>query len=959
MLFLFHGTLEKKHSPLANKRQSFQCLHFLFFFTFSINVHAFSNKLYFFDIQHQSAEQALIQFAKQTDTTIIFSYELVKNHQLNPLEGYFSFEHGLTRLLSKSGLTFEKNENENIRVFKELSDNINFTIAKKNQPITSLPTKKLSVEKIAIVGSRNINRNIQELAVPVDILSNKALENTGQLEVGRMLQALAPSFNFPSSSISDGTDVMKPATLRGLGPDQTLILINGKRRHHASLIHINTSVGRGTAGADLNSIPFQAIERIEILRDGAAAQYGSDAIAGVINIVLKDSPSIGTLHTSFGLNQEGDGQSTDISLNKGFSINSTGYINTTFSYQRHQATNRAGGHGTCQFVECEKLADGYYKTTDKREIEADRDTFKIGDPEYQQYSFSYNANYPILTGELYNFAIISKRDNDSAAFFRHNNNPIANPKLQDHDAVITNGYLPFIHSEIEDHSFSLGFKIDIEPSTSLDISYTFGKNTIDYSTFNSVNASYANMLVLENELSAQQIRKNIPRLADAYGLSLSLQTFNFDVLRNFDNYSAAFGVEFRKDSYQITPGDKYSYFDYDSPLINDEATNNALGGIQGFPGISPESAVDEQRNIASAYFELNIDFTEGFSLSSALRYDDYEDFGETSNLKLAANWQLNEYLKLRSSLSTGFRAPSMQQLYFNNISTQFIVNKDNQLVSEQIGTFRNDSALANDIGIPKLQEEQSTNFSIGSVINFSNNLTMTVDFYDIKIDDRIVISNKLCPEDSLILKHAIETSNVDKAQVFLNGTNTHTQGVDMITTWENKFLQGNLLLTLAANFTNTEVVALKTPKNSELTHLSLEHVFAEQDISIIEEWQPRDRISFTSVFHKNNWSINLALNRYGKYTITDGAKQTYAAKWLTDFRFEQHLSNNFTWFSGVNNLFDVMPDKNRIGNSHSGTIIDGENNVIISSAGVFKYSRRSAPFGFNGSYFYLGINYNF
>jgi len=929
------------------------------------NSKASAENLFYIDIKQQPADKALILFAKQTNKTIVFSYELTTQYQTNPVKGYYSFKHGLTKLLRETGLSAQVDKYQQVSIVKapikpalsntQKSQQVNMTNARILSPLP----RPNSVEKISIIGSRTLARSIKELPVPVDILSNKMLTDTGQIEVGRMLQAVAPSFNFSSSSISDGTDVLKPATLRGLGPDQTLILVNGKRRHHASLIHINTSVGRGTSGSDLNAIPITAIKRVEILRDGAAAQYGSDAIAGVINIVLKDSLE-GEVSTTIGQYQQGDGQSFNFSINKGFKLGSDGIINTTIQLQDNQATDRSGLNGECQYTQCTLLENGDYLAEDPREISAKRDNFEIGNPAHQQYAFSYNAHYSISdTSELYSFAIFSHRENESAAFFRHHNNREANPLLQDGNVLVPHGYLPYIHSDIVDSSFNLGFKTEFDQDIIFDISYTHGVNEIDYTTKNSVNASYASMLHHEHNYDANSIRKETPRSAQAYGLSLGLQTLNIDLQMIRQYFTASLGIELRQDKYQIDAGEKYSYFDYDGISNNPFTTNNSLGGIQGFPGIAPSSIVNEDRNVSSLYLELHSELNDAINIDGAVRYDKYDGFGDTSNIKLAAKWQINENVTLRSSISTGFKAPSMQQLYFNNLSTQFIVNDENELVAEQVGTFRNNSQLAQAIGIPELKEEKSSNFSLGALINFDNNFNITMDYYAIDIDDRIVISNKLSPEYSKALSQSMLDANVDKAQVFLNGADSETQGIDIVATWSDQFLTGELALTLAANFTETDVIRLYTPKDSDLHTLTVEQVFSVQDISIIEKWQPQDRLSINSRYHQDNWSLNLALNRYGEYTISDGDSQTYSAELITDIRVEHKFYSQLTWFAGINNVFGVTPDRNTIGNSHAGTIVDQDGRILVESSGVFKYSRRSAPFGFNGSYYYVGINYYF
>lgn len=824
-----------------------------------------------------------------------------------------------------------------------------------------------SVEKIAVVGSRVAGRSIEDLPVPVDILSAEALANTGQTEVGRMLQAIAPSFNFSSSSISDGTDALRPATLRGLGPDQTLVLINGKRRHQASLIHINTSVGRGTAGTDMNAIPAASIKRIEVLRDGAAAQYGSDAIAGVINIVLNDASEGGSAEISYGEFSEGDGETTNANFTKGFALGDDGYINATLNFRDRGFTNRAGLHGSCQFNGCTTLDNGNRLAGDPRELTAPRQTFRIGDAESEQFGLTLNAAYALGEGEIYGFMTYSSRDNESAAFFRHNANGGGNAQLQDGDATIPAGFLPKINSAIDDLSYNIGYEINFNNDSSLDISYTYGENTIDYVTSDSINASFANELRYNRGLSASEIRTAIPREAKAYGLELTLETINFDFTQSFDQLDLAFGAEIRTDEYRINPGEEYAYLDYDTiDGVNIFAGRsggvgsvNAGGGIQGFPGIGPASAVDESRDVLSFYIDAEYAVTEDLIASAALRYDDYDGFGDTTNFKVAANYHVNDALNLRGAVSTGFRAPSMQQLFFNNVSTQFVVNDQGELVAQEIGTFRNDSALAQAIGIPALSEEKSTNWSVGAVFTLFEEVNVTVDYYSIDIEDRIVVSNALGRGLSTTLDAALLAAGAGAGQFFLNGADTETTGIDVVATWNTELVGGSLDLTLAANFTQTDVVDLFTPDGSGLETLSTEQVFSAQDISIIEDWQPEDRISLSGLYVIDDFKVNLSFNRYGEYTITDGDVQTYGAEVLTDLRVEYALNEEVSFNIGANNLFDVTPDINQIGNTRSGTIVDASGNVVVSSPGVFTYSRRSAPFGFNGAFFYAGVVYKF
>lgn len=919
-----------------------------------------AEKLVLFNIPESQATIGLQRFGQQSKQTIVFSHALTKNKRTNALNGYFTEQQGLYILLRNTGLVANTDTNDAVTIAlddQKIKKQQNPTRQIANKQLASKHIESVSVEKISVFGQPYNARSALEFPVPIDIIANEQLLNTGQSELGRMLQMLAPSFNYASSAISDGTDVLKPATLRGLGPDQTLVLINGKRRHQASLVHINTSVGRGTAGVDFNAIPINAIEKIEILRDGAAARFGSDAIAGVINIVLKSGSSLDQLTLDYGEFSQGDGENSSLYGNLGFSIFDHGFFNLSLTYKTQEKTDRSGLQANCQYENCDRLSNGHWLSKSLREFTAKRNSFQIGNPEYNQLIVSYHSEIPVDNYQLYSFALYSKRKNESAAFYRSYNNDESNPVLSDGERLSKEGYLPFIQSDIIDLSYSIGLKNQLTPNTKLDLSYSFGRNVIDYNTSNSYNPSYATYLDNRLNVSANKIRSEMPSSIKAYDLSLSLQTLNFDVahIASWANFTT--GMELRRDSYNINSGEEYSYFDYTS-LIKDYQ-GQALGGVQGFPGISPEQQVDQDRKVLSFYADLSTDVSPALQLSSAIRFDNYSDFGKTSNVKLAALWQLNDTANFRGSISTGFRAPSMPQLYFNNISSQFIVDTKGELIAEHVGTFRNDSELAKNIGIKPLTEEKSLNFSLGATFSAGDNLTFTLDLYRIEIDDRIVISNKLCADDSLALAQALSAEKIEKAQFFLNGADTVTQGIDLITQWKKRFDNSNLSVTFAANYTDTKVRHLMAPQSEALAPLSIDQIFSKQDISIIEEWQPESRISITTEYHIGDWTLNLALNQFGQYTITDGKEQTFSPELLTDFKIEYHFNSKWSAYLGSNNLFNVNPDRNKIGNSHGGTIVNNKGEVIVSSPGVFKYSRRSAPFGFNGRYAYMGMRFVF
>ena len=814
------------------------------------------------------------------------------------------------------------------------------------------------------VGTRGQGRTVTDSPVPVDVVTEQEIIDTGHSEVGRIIQALIPSFNFSSSTISDGTDSVRPATLRGLGPDQVLVLVNGKRRHGSALIHVNTSVGRGTTGTDLNAIPVSAIKRIEVLRDGASAQYGSDAIAGVINIVLKDSYD-GALHTSVGQTYESDGTRFTTRLNKGFQIGEDGVLHAALEFSSRGATNRAGLSGSKQYND--SVIENNVLITDPGNKERDfpRRNFRIGDAELDQFSGAFNYSNPIdeIGAEVYAFGDFSRTQNESGGFYRKANQFSRNPE----GSIYPDGFLPLINTAVTDFSVGGGILREFENSLKADLSVVHGGNSFNFEVTNSHNASWVNCAVdtplgdpnfIASECSAFGDTFSIvdtPTSADAGTLRLDLTTLNLDFswpLR--DTLHVAWGAEYKLDRYRIEAGEEYSYENYDG------VTAGADPGIQVFPGFKPTNEVDESRNAFAFYVDTEIYLSDMLLVSPALRYEHYSDFGSTINGKLATKLDLSAEFALRGSVSSGFRAPSMQQLYFNNVSTQFNPDPDNpgQLIPFEIVTFRNDSRAANLIGIPELDAEISLTGSIGFVYQPSSSFTLTTDFYHIDVSDRIIISGRLEPDDEDLpsgVGDVITMEGAEAAQFFMNAADTRTQGVDVVATWDVPFVSmGALGLKLLATVSETEITKVNLPAGLP------DALFTDQDRSIVEEWQPSSRFTLSGSYALGDFSAFLALHSYGEYTVTEGNgdKQTYDARHLTDLRFGYNLGFG-TLSIGANNLFNVTPEKNEIGQSRGGTIIDPMGNVIVDSPGVFQYSRRSAPFGFNGGFYYVAFDVDF
>lgn len=836
---------------------------------------------------------------------------------------------------------------------------VNITAGQAELTVILAPLQ--TIESVVVVGTRSIGRRALQAPVPIEVVERKQLSLTGQSETGRILQMLVPSFNFSSSSISDGTDALRPATLRGLGPDQTLVLVNGKRRHKSALLHINTSVGRGTAGTDFNAIPSSAIKRIEVLRDGAAAQYGSDAIAGVINIVLKDDVDTGDASLYWGQTYEGDGDTWIGNANYGMKVGESGFINLTAEWRDRYRTNRAGLSGQRQYDWIEedqgRPADHTLEIEnddgtvtekpvwfDSREYTFDRQNFRIGDADSSQKIGFYNFGLPIVGGiELYSFGGYSTRHNNSAGFYRR-----ANQAERTVTEIYPDGFLPEINTDIEDVSLALGVDWTHEATDlNVDVSVNHGLNTFDFFISNSMNATYG---------------AASPTSADAGGFELSQTAFNLDVTYPLAYQSSlinlAGGVEFRREGYGIHAGEPASWINAGL------GADGAAAGIQVFPGFSPNRETDESRTNIAGYadFEsyLSGEPGSGLLVGAAVRGEQYSDFGTTVTGKATARYDLTKQVALRAAGSTGFRAPSLQQLYFNNISTQFKLDEaTGELLPLEVGTFRNDSDAARALGIPELKQETAFNVSGGVVLKPIEKLWLSVDGFLIQIDDRIVLSGSFSADKVPDLVEA----GANSAQVFTNVAQTRTQGVDVAAGYLHAFDNESLLnLKIALTYADTEVIGdVEAP---EILVGLEDTLFPSQERSMIEEWQPNTRINVGVDYIIGDLTIGGALRYFGEYTVQEGsgadpARQTYGGKWLTDVQSNYRLNEGLSLTIGVNNLFDQLPDENEIGQSRGGTLVDGAGQVIVDSPGVFTYSRRSAPFGFNGGLYYAKLSYSF
>jgi len=866
-------------------------------------------------------------------------------------------------------------------------------------------TSGVALDEVVVVGSRNPNRTATETAVPVDVIDIKELITQGaQTNLNQILTYVAPSFTSNTQTISDGTDHIDPASLRGLGPDQVLVLVNGKRRHTSSLVNVNGTFGRGSVGTDLNAIPTAAIERVEVLRDGAAAQYGSDAIAGVINIVMKKSATLtvsadaGAYFSSKsgGYNEGGtDGETTGVSINYGVPLGEKGgFINFTGMYDSRNPTNRMiewEGDIFNSYNSVERVArdNGFdllalqtdfdaivnfsqsaglpsdvlndvNNATDISDLQATLSTdntdseltargqqahdynMRVGQSKLRSGKFFFNGEVPLSEkGTLYAFGGMSLRNGEAAGFYRLPSQQRA------FTPVYINGFLPEIHSTILDKSLSAGIKSMIG-EWNIDFSNTWGKNSFDYNIQNTSNAT---------------MQYSTPVEFNAGGFAFTQNTTNFDMSRFYEDIMSglnlAFGAEYRVERYEIFDGEIGSYTKYDTDGnawdINDPASIEVVdffgrarpGGSQVFPGFNPDNALNKTRNSVAAYLDLEADITDSFLLSGALRYENYSDFGSTLNFKLAARLKLGEDFALRGSANTGFRAPSLHQLNFNSTSTIFVDG-----IPTEVGTFSNDSRAAQLLGIPQLKEEESRSASIGFTGKLPDaNLSFTVDGYFIAIDDRVVYtgqfkpSNDGSPADEL-LKQLLAQANAGSATFFANAIDTESYGLDLVVTHKANFSNSNLRTDFALTVGQTQQVG-DIHASPILEDAGLVDTYFDESSRIyLEEAVPRTKMNLTFNYNINKFNVMFRGVYFGKVTeATNNVdnQQEFGAKIVSDLSFSYLANESLRFTIGSSNLFDTYPDKNIEANR---------------SSGRFEYSRRSQQFGAMGRYLFARITFD-
>ncbi len=825
-----------------------------------------------------------------------------------------------------------------------------------------------SLNEVVVVGSRSTQaRSSTQTVAPVDVIQSRDLVATGQVDITQQLTFVAPSFNSSRQTVSDGTDHVDPATLRGLGPDQVLVLLNGKRQHNQALININGTVGRGSVGTDLNAIPSSAIERVEVLRDGASSQYGSDAIAGVINLRLKEQPGTSVV-AQLGQQYKGDGQVAQIGINHGFKLAKGGFLSLTGEVRHRGATNRAGDYTGPVYVNWnvnQQTGETAAAYVARRQALYQQDqalirqnnfnlsnNLQVGNARVDNAGFFLNARVPLsgTSASFYATGGLNYRRGLAAGFYRY---PYQTTQVI--STLYPNGFLPNIQSSINDQSLLMGVNGETK-GWRWDVSNVYGGNSFRFDVTNSNNASLAYLGPLNNPTSFYAGTLSFyQNTADAgaakdFGKQLGLPSFN-----------VAAGVTYRNDQYRIKPGEAASY-------LNFSPQSGQIGGSQVFPGYQPSNAVNAHRQVYGAYLDLESDVTDRLLINTAGRYEYYSDFGGNLAGKLAARYRFSDVFSLRGSLSNGFRAPSLHQRYFSAISTVF-VSTGQGLEPRQTGTFRNNSPIAQAFGVPSLGAERSVNYSIGITSRPLSNVSLTIDAYQIDITNRIIYSNQFSRGTSgagllvaNILNGAGQT-DVNSAQFFANAVNTRTQGLDVVLATNPRLNTGTLDVTLAANFNHTTVVGdIKRPANIPNDVTFGNFLFNRQDSARLTLGQPRSKVQLTFNYRLRKFGAVLRVSRFGEVASYDPANpaldETASPRLITDLNGSYRILKNVNLTIGANNLFDVYPDRLRATlvptPERYGTAVQDN-----TSFGRFIYSRNATQFGFNGGYYFVNVSATF
>lgn len=799
--------------------------------------------------------------------------------------------------------------------------------------IVLMPAETLG--EVVVLGSRSsVQRSNLNTPVPVDVFFHNRLLHTGQISLSQMLNVAAPSLNASRELLNE------PVTLRGLDPQHVLILVNGTRYHNMAWFYgggLKGQLGRGSVGNDINSIPFSAVEKVEILRDGAAAQYGSDAIAGVINIRLKEAVGKTSFRLHTGQFYKGDGEKISFGFNRGFALNKKGFLQLSADFRYQEPTFRGGRYeGTVyrnypanasrsDSLNIKAIDDSIVKARgfNRTAVKDNFGTLKI-----KSTGFLANGGYPInLHTKIFITVSASHRSVWRDDAYRFPKNP-----AQVNLALYPDGFQAKSHPQTVDISVIGGLKGETKNKISWAVISSYGRNAVDRKITNTNNPSQTFM------------GKDAPT-AFYIGKQVYQQfTNNVHVTKKYihstNASNLALGTEWRVENYYTKAGDSSSWHNYD-PTGRPQA---------GAGGIRPEDVVHKTRNVWGAYIELESEWAHCFLLTIAGRFEHYSDFGGNLAGKLAARYKFSEAFVLRASVNNGFRAPALQQRYHSSTQNGFIRLGPTLLAPAVIGTFPNDHAVTKALGIPSLAAEKSINVSAGATANINRRISMTLDAYWIQINNRVVLSNPYNKRDNAsldsILSRYPDLQNINQVSFFANAIHTRTYGTDLVINGAWNFIKSTLHYTIAANINRTKVFgAVQVPDSLPFNEVNSNILFNRADRAMIETGQPKDKVALTLNYQKKPFSLVLTNTRYGRTTVFHEIKpaldQSFAPKLLTDASVHYQHKNWMKVSLGANNIFNVYPDRIRY--------FENTNN------GLLIYSPEASPFGFYGGYYFVAL----
>ncbi len=828
-----------------------------------------------------------------------------------------------------------------------------------------LAASATDLSDVVVVGSRGLPRTDVERPMPVDVLNAKELQLTGQTDLGQQVQFNSPSFNSAKTGVNGVANYADPATLRGLSPDQVLVLVDGKRRHQFSALNLNVTVGAGTVVTDLNAIPSLAIERIEVLRDGAAAQYGSDAIAGVINLGLNKSTGVATAKVQYGVTKEGDGAQYLAGANYGIKLGkeNPGYLNFTLQYQHQGQTNRSDNYRGGIYTAFPALNSANPTPTDAQ-IKTENDArakggvypsvgtpFKVGaygSNRADIYQGFYNLSVPLGASKwsIYSFGGYSRKDILAYGFFRN-----AQPNNVNYSPVQPNGYLPDLPGRSDDYSTVVGVNRKLAGGWNLDFSTGYGYNYLDLFVNKSANPSMG---------AASPTDFYVGRSAFGQSTSEVNVSHNYTDLLGTKSFNVAFGAQYRVDQFILKQGSPESYlvgpFALAAPATPTSPARTAKApGSSGRPGIAPDDETNATRSNVGVYVDLESDITTRLLLTTALRYENYSDFGSNVSGKFAGRFKVTEGISLRGSINRGFRAPSLQQT-FNSVSTSTV--QGGAIV--QTKQLRNNDARLIPLGVAAPKAETSWNYSAGVAAQLGEHVLFTADAYQIDITDRIIDSERLI-KSSIKALQTPDFANISEIRFFTNAIDTRTKGVDVVATYKTDFSErSRLSASLALTVNQTKIVRTSdTPAQLQAGTATRILLIDTVSIALIERAQPRQKVLASLTYTWDKFSITPRASYFGsvvayeKPTATTAIpnpphiSQTFAGKTLIDLALVYTPARLLSLTVGGNNLFNVYPDK--VDATRFGSYSNGE----------IPYTRNAAQFGFNGAYYYANATLTF